>query len=141
MTISILALYTRRPDITPEQFRSYMEEHHVPLIKAAFGAHLPLSYTVRYPIRVASGVGDRLGAVTSSTGRADPNGPVVLVGQPSDVEWDCLGEMVFRDELHVQQGMAAINSPKGQEAKEDEEVFTVPEKLRVVLIGGGSELL
>jgi hypothetical protein len=140
MTISVLAFYTRRADITPEQFRSHMEENHVPLIKAAFGPHLPVSYTVRFPIRVSSGVGNRLGAVTSSTGRADPNGPVVLVGQPSDMEWDCMGEMVFRDELHVQQGMAAINSPQGQEAKEDEEVFTDPEKLRVVLVSVSSEL-
>ena len=141
MPISVLAFYTRRPDVAPEQFRSYMEEHHVPLLKTVFGAHLPLSYIVRYPVRVDSGAGDRLGAVTSSSKRAGPNDPVVLVGSPSDLKWDCMGEMVFRDELHVQQGMAAMNSPEGQRAKEDEEVFTVPEKLRVVLIGGSSVLM
>jgi hypothetical protein len=141
MPISVLVFYTRRPDVTPEKFRSYMEGHHVPLIKEIFESHMPLSYTIRYPARVDSGAGDRLGAVTSSRGRAEPDAPVVLVGSPTDVQWDCIGEMVFRDELHVQQGMAAMNSQDGQRAKEDEEIFTIPEKLRVVLLDESSILV
>lgn len=42
--------------------------------------------------------------------------------------------------LHIQQGLALINSPGGQMVKEDEEEFTIPEKLRVVLMGENKSL-
>jgi hypothetical protein len=141
MPISFLIFYTRRPDVSPANFRSYMEEKHVPLLKEIFKTHLPLSYTLQYPARVDSGAGDRLGAVTSSRGRADPDAPVVIVGSPSNIDWDCVGEMTFRDELHVQQCWAAMDGPEGQRAKEDEENFTVPERLRVVLMGESTVLM
>jgi hypothetical protein len=51
-----------------------------------------------------------------------------------------MGEMVFRDELHLQQGMAVMNNEDGQRVREDEESFTVPEKLRIVLIGESTSL-
>lgn len=107
----------------------------MPLIKDVMEPHFPLTYTLRYVVRVDSGAGDRLGLPTASKKRASPDAPVVLVGSPSDLEWDAMGEMVFRDELHVQQGLATINNPNGQRVKEDEEVFTIPDKLRVVLMG------
>jgi len=134
MPISILAFYTRDPDTTPEEFQSYMDNNHMPLIKEVFGEQAPLSCTVRYVVRVKSGAGDRLGAPTSTQKRADPDAPVVLVGEPSDLEWDAMSELLFRDELHVQQCLAMLDSPDGQRLKEDEEKFTVPEKLRVVLM-------
>ncbi|RMZ71854.1 dimeric alpha-beta barrel [Pyrenophora seminiperda CCB06] len=136
MAISILAFYVRDPKTTPEEFQDYMENHHWPLIKEVFGAEAPLSCTIRYVVRVKTGAGDRLGAPTSSQRRADPNAPVVLVGEPSDLEWDAMSELMFRDELHVQQCLSTLNSPEGQRLKEDEEQFTVPEKLRVVVMGG-----
>lgn len=135
MPVSVLVFYTRRPDFTPAQFKAYMEDSHVPLIKEVMEPHFPLTYTLRYVVRVESGAGDRLGLPTASKKRADPDAPVVLVGSAGDLEWDAMGEMIFRDELHVQQGLATINSPNGQRVKEDEEVFTIPEKLRVVLVG------
>ncbi|KAF1835917.1 hypothetical protein BDW02DRAFT_567529 [Decorospora gaudefroyi] len=135
MTFSVLVFYTRRPDVTPERFQTYMEETHVPLFKKVLGPHYPLSYNMRYVVRVSSGAGDRLGATTSAKGRADPDAPVVLVGSTKDVEWDALGEMVFRDELHVQQAFAMMNSPAGEQVQDDEGEFTVPDKLRLLLMG------
>jgi hypothetical protein len=135
MPLPILLFYVRRPDFTPEQFQSYMEEKHIPLLKAAMGPHWAASYTLRYVVRVESGVGDRLGATTSSTGRAPGDAPVVLLGSPEDLGWDVVGEMVFRDELHLQQAMAMMESPEGQSAKDDEENFTIPDQMKVVIIG------
>lgn len=135
MPLSVMVFYTRRPDVTPDQFRERMENVHVPIIRDVMGEHYPTCYTLRYVVRVDSGAGDRLGANTASKKRAPPDAPVVLVGSPSDLGWDAMGEMVFRDELHVQQGLGTINSPDGQRVKEDEEVFTLTDKLRVVLMG------
>ncbi|KAG9195393.1 hypothetical protein G6011_00514 [Alternaria panax] len=141
MPISFIYFYLRRPDVTPEHFRSYMEETHVPLIKEVFEMHPLQSLRLRYIVRVKTGAGDRLGAVTSSRGRADPDAPVVLIGSPKDVDWDAMGEMVFRDELHVQQCLAVMNGPGGQRIKEDEETIAITEKTRVILMGEESTFL
>ncbi|KAI8941533.1 hypothetical protein NX059_002749 [Plenodomus lindquistii] len=135
MPQSVLVFYTRRPELTPAEFEAYMENHHVPIVKEVMGPHFPQSYIMRYAVRVETGAGDRLGATMSSKKRANAEAPVVLVGSPGELGWDAMGEWVFRDELHVQQGMAAINSPDGQKMKEDEEVFTLTDRLRVVLVG------
>ncbi|KAL6703358.1 hypothetical protein ACN47E_009700 [Coniothyrium glycines] len=140
MPLTILIFYTRRQDVTPAHFVSYMEENHVPLIREVMGPHWPLKYTLRYVVRVDTGAGDRLGATTASRSRANADAPVVLVGSSEDLDWDVMGEMVFRDELHLQQALALMNSPGGQRVKEDEAIFTVPDKLRVVLIGGSKDM-
>lgn len=98
MPQSVLLFYVRRPDFTPAEFEKYMNERHVPLVKEVMGPHYPTSYTIQYVVRVDSGAGDRMGAPTSSTKRAPPDAPVLLVGAPEELGWDAVGEMVFRDE-------------------------------------------
>jgi hypothetical protein len=48
---------------------------------------------------------------------------------------DLVREMIFRDELHMQQCLAAMNSMDGQRVKDDEENFTESHLLKVVLVG------
>ncbi len=141
MPISVLCVYLRRPEVTPEHFQSYMEKSHVPLIKEVFEVHPPQSFKLRYVVRVKTGAGDRMGAVTSSRARADPDAPVVLIGSPQDVDWDAIGEMVFRDELHLQQCLSVMNGPGGQRIKEDEETIAITEKTRVILLNGETTLM
>jgi hypothetical protein len=109
MTVSVIVMYTRRPDISPAEFRRYMEEIHMPIQKSVMGEYYPLSFPRKYIARVESGAGDRLGASSSSRKHADPAAPVVLVGAPAEIGWDMMGEMIFRDELHLQQCYATIN--------------------------------
>ncbi|KAH9871155.1 hypothetical protein J1614_006730 [Plenodomus biglobosus] len=135
MPQTVLVFYTRRPEFTPAEFEAYMMNKHLPLIKEIMGPHYPQEYNLRFVVRVESGAGDRLGATTSSRKRASADAPVVLVGSPDELEWDAMGELIFRDELHIQQGLASINNPIGQKIKEDEEVFTLTDKLRAVLVG------
>lgn len=135
MVVSVIALYTRRSDVDPEDFKRYMEDKHLPLLKQVLGDHYPASFPRRYVQRVESGAGDRLGAQSASKKTSDPTGPVVLVGAPEDLGWDMWGELIFRDELHMQQCYAAMNSLEGQQVKDDEENFTVPHLLKVVLVG------
>lgn len=135
MLTSIVVFYTRRPDLSPDEFKDYMERVHVPIIKNLMGDVYP-TYRRRYPQRVESGAGDRLGLPAACKQTAKPHSPIVLVGSPDDLGWDMMGEMVFRDELHLQQGLAIMNSDDGQKIKDDEENFTVPHKLTVALLGG-----
>jgi hypothetical protein len=135
MVVSVLLLYTRRSDIGPEEFKRYMEDKHLPLMKQVLGDHYPASFPRRYLQRIESGAGDRLGTPSASKKTGDPAGPVVLVGAPEELGWDMWGEMVFRDELHMMQCYAAMNSLEGQAVKDDEENFTDPHLLKVVLVG------
>ena len=134
MPLSVMVFYTRRPEFSPDKFKSYLEDIHLPMLKEIMGPHYPLTYTLRYVVRVRTGAGDRLGATTSTKKNAEPDAPVLLVGLPSELGWDCIGEMVFRDELHAQQGLATVNTPEAQRLKEDEDVFAMPNQLRAVLM-------
>jgi hypothetical protein len=53
---------------------------------------------------------------------------------PEDFGWDMIGEFIFRDELHLQQGYATINSDDGQRVKDDEENFTIPQLFKVIVL-------
>jgi hypothetical protein len=133
--IAVVTMYTRRPNMSPEEFKAYFEDHHMKLIKKAFGGFQPLSYTRRYVERVGSGLGDRLGAAVASRKNNHPDTPVCLIGMPQDLGWDMQGEMVFRDELHLQQGLAQLGTTAGQAVRDDEENFAVPHLLKIVLLG------
>jgi hypothetical protein len=109
MTVSVIVLYTRRPDISPAEFKRYIEEVHMPIQKEVMGEYFPLSFPRKYLARIDSGAGDRLGAPSASRRHGDPTSPVVLVGSPDQLGWDMMGEMIFRDELHLQQCYATIN--------------------------------
>jgi hypothetical protein len=87
MTNSVIVQYTRLPEISPDEFKRYMEEQHIPLMKDALGVHFPISYPRRYIARVESGAGDRLGLQRHS----DPTAPVVLIGLPEELGFDMWG--------------------------------------------------
>jgi hypothetical protein len=134
MTVSVVALYTRLPDLNPSEFKRYIEEVHMPIIKKCMGEHYPIAFSRKYVEVVESGAGDRMGASGASKKNADPAAPVVLLGPPGEVGWDMMAELIFRDELHLQQAFATMNSDDGQALKDDEENFSLPHLLKVILM-------
>lgn len=134
MALTILMFYTRRPDLTPAQFRDHMESKYFPIVKEVMGSHIPVMTTLRYVERCGGGFGDRLGATLASKYRNDDNAPVLLVGYPKDLGWDAMVEMSFKDGLHLTQGYAATNSAEGQRIRDAEEKFIIPEAMKVVLM-------
>lgn len=134
MVFTVLIFYTRRPDYTPAQFKDYMESEYLPIVTDVFGPHTPITTTLRYVERCGSGFGDRLGATLASKNRNDKDAPVLLVGHPKDLGWDAMIEMSFKDELHLQQAYATTNSADGQRLRDAEDVFTMPEAMKVVLM-------
>ena len=135
MPHTVLLFYTRLPELSSIQFKDHMETVYLPLLKKTMGCHQPSQIRVQYVERVSSGAGDRLGATTASKARNPPEAPVVLVGSPGDLNWDAMCEMTFQDELQLQQCLAIANSSEGQAVKEEEERFSQPDELRVVLMG------
>ncbi|KAF3052383.1 hypothetical protein E8E11_011296 [Didymella keratinophila] len=135
MALTILMFYTRRPDFTPAHFREHMESKYLPIVKEVMGPHVPVVTTLRYIERCGGGFRDRLCATLASKYRNAENAPVLLVGYPKDLGWDAMVEMSFKDDLHLMQGYAATNSAEGQRIRDAEEEFTMPEAMKVVLMG------
>lgn len=134
MVLIILLFYTRRPDLTPAEFKEYMETKYLPAVGEVMGPHIPKTLTLRYVERCGSGLGDRLGATLASKARNNPDAPVLLVGYPKDLGWDAMVEMSFKDELHLMQGYATTNLTDGQRIRDLEEEFSVPDAMKVVLM-------
>ncbi|KAF2127785.1 hypothetical protein P153DRAFT_387519 [Dothidotthia symphoricarpi CBS 119687] len=139
MTISLKCFYTRLPTFSPAEFKDYMETVHVGIWKEVMGPHYPETWILRYVERAESGIGDRLG-ISIGSEKNDPTAPVLIIGTPSELEWDVVGEMVFKDMLHLQQALAVINTPEGQKIKDDEERFTDAGKFQVVVMGATTVL-
>lgn len=47
MTITVMVFYTRRPEVTPEDFQSHIEQVHLPIYLEVFSGNRPLSFTIR----------------------------------------------------------------------------------------------
>lgn len=75
------------------------------------------------------------------TGRADPEDPVVLIGEPKELGWDAVSEMIFRDELHIQQCLAVMNGSGGERIKEDEDMFAILDKTKAIIMTEKSVLM
>lgn len=50
MGISVFVFYTRRPEVTPEDFKSHLEDVHLPIIKEVFEDHQPTAYSIQYVV-------------------------------------------------------------------------------------------
>jgi hypothetical protein len=117
-------------------WHSARENEYVPLLLSIGGKTFPLKHTRNYVERVKSGAGTRAGVGPASEARAPSSAPVVLLGNANEVDWDFFSEMEFRDELHFQQFFAIINEQEAADKlAEAEERFSVPEKLRIVVLG------
>ncbi|PGH14604.1 hypothetical protein AJ79_02939 [Helicocarpus griseus UAMH5409] len=89
MSLRVLMLSYRKPGTTPEQFKAYYDEVHVPLMQYLTGPLFPLSHTRRYVQRTRS-TGD------ATTGDSVSQHPAsILSGAQADFVFDAITEMVF----------------------------------------------
>lgn len=86
----------RRPDITPQQFRTHYETSHVRLAQKYIG-HLLQSYTRHYPVMAIRNPS----AVTPGSTPA-----------PYDIGYDCITEMVVADGAAVVEMGRIFNDPE-----------------------------
>lgn len=92
----MVAQIKRKAGITPLQFRTHYDTVHVPLLQSLFGVEFPLSHTRHYIARRA------IAAPRSGTNSNDDY-PAILYREGfkgSDVEYDAIAILVFRDNEH-----------------------------------------
>jgi hypothetical protein len=110
---------TRKEGMTRAQFQRYNEEIYAPLLKKVAGKLHPLAWTRRYHVDDSE----------------CPIGiPRVLIGGDDGLDWDCMGEMTFEDELHYQQFIAFMHSDAATPVLEEEEKFADPGKTKLIVM-------
>ncbi len=115
--VVVAVFVTRKPTLSPEEFEDHWENKHVPLLKSLSGARFPLSHTRHYLFRSESA----------------PDYPLNLVmGQPRDFDFDAFAVVTFASEAALKEFSVTLSSP---EVTEDEDRFTIRERLRVVILG------
>ncbi|ORX94172.1 EthD domain-domain-containing protein [Clohesyomyces aquaticus] len=122
MTFSFLLFITRKPTISPEEFKTYWDTKHVELLKSIAGDNFPLTHTRHYIARPAETNGSWPAAI--------------LIGSQDDFTYDGIAELVFPDESAFQTFFGIVSAPEAAaKIAADEETFIVREKMKAVVMG------
>lgn len=124
MTFSFLLFITRKPSLSPDEFKTHWDTKHVELLRTIAGEHFPLTHTRRYIARTSH----------------DGNWPAsILVGAQEDFTYDGIAELVFPNEAAFRAFFAVVSEPEAAaQIAEDEEAFIVREKMKAVVLGDTS---
>ncbi|EOA85205.1 hypothetical protein ACJQWK_06435 [Exserohilum turcicum] len=119
--VVLTALTRRKEGTTIEEFLDYNENVFAPLVKKIAGKVYPLSWSRHYHVE-------------------DSECPMgltrILVGSNVDesMDWDVIGEMLFEDELHLQQFITFLHSDAALEIFEEEAKFIDQSKKKMVVM-------
>jgi hypothetical protein len=123
MSYTVFFLTSRKSGLSPEKFKDHYENKHLPLVIDClkdFPGAAPLSHT-RYYLR-----------------RGENDVPMLIMGDASTVDYDCLTLIEFRDEHHFGEfNQAWMTSPKKAELDADAETFGDFSKFRILAVESG----
>lgn len=114
---TIVVFLTRKPGLSPAEFKDHYENKHVPLLHSLGGPTFPLSHTRHYLARDPSN---------------PEHPPIVVWGNPEGFDYDAFVEVTFESEAALREFQKVMVSP---EVLEDEDRFTDRTKLRAVVMG------
>ncbi|PVI07316.1 hypothetical protein DM02DRAFT_608867 [Periconia macrospinosa] len=127
MAFSIIVFVTRKPTITPEAFKDYWENHHIPLLQSLTGDLFPREHKRLYFARAErKGFG----------GPANKDKPLLILrGSPEDFDFDATAELTWENEQTFHKFYKAVHRSETQaKLVKDEEIFLDPGKMRTVVI-------
>jgi hypothetical protein len=128
MPYNIFLFITRKPSLTPEEFKDYYENTHIPLLKSLVGDLFPLHHTRQYFART-----DRKG-FGGPANRDHPN--YLLRGAPEGFDFDVIAELAWENEKVFHEFYKAIyKSDVAAKLALDEEHFLDSGSLRSVVVG------
>ncbi len=120
MTFSFLLFITRKPTITPAEFKEHWDNVHVELLKSIAKEHFPITHTRHLIARPA-----------------EENGiwpAAVLIGAQEGFTFDGIAELVFEDETAFKTFYGLVSEPEAAaKIAADEETFIVREQMRAVV--------
>src|ERR1700731_1306740 len=117
--VRLIILLKRKPGVTPEEFRQYYENHHVPLVMRHTG-HFTQAYRRHYPsLEFARADSDRTSGDFREAALTAPT-------------LDCITEVAFADRSAADAMFAALAEPElRQIVAEDEARFIDRASMRV----------
>ncbi|KAI0405557.1 EthD domain-containing protein [Xylaria palmicola] len=135
MPYTMLVFLSRKPGTTPEQFRDYYANSHMPMFRELVGpAHFPQLHVQHYIQRTASaGDGENDGG---NTPRNPTTPAAVMRGAQADFDFDVVVTLTYADEAAFRANLAISQRPE-VEAKiiADEERFLDRSQTRAVILG------
>lgn len=114
---TLVVFVTRKPGLSPAEFKDHYENKHVPLLQSLAGPTFPISHTRHYLAR-------------DSVNPEHP--PVFVYGDSEAFTYDAIVEVRFENQAGLQEFQKTMLSP---EVLEDEDRFTDRTKLRAVGMG------
>lgn len=112
-----IVFVTRKPGLSPAEFKDYYENTHVPLLQSLAGSLFPISHTRHYLARDLS---------------HPDHPPIVVYGAPEGFDYDVMVEVIFESQAALLEFRKVMVLP---EVLADEDRFTDPRKLRAVVMG------
>ncbi|KAI0096665.1 EthD domain-containing protein [Nemania sp. FL0031] len=129
MTYCILVYLSRKPGTTPEQFRDYYVNSHLPFFRQLAGPHVPALHTQLYIHRTTTS-GD------GNTPRNASTPATVFFGTQADFDFDVLVTLEFKDVATFQAHYEFMMQPDiAAKIAADEERFLDRSQTRAVLLG------
>lgn len=127
MSFTFFLFITRKPTLTPTEFKTHWDTVHIPLLQSIAGEDFPISHTRHYIARPPQQ-------------NIDGTWPAaVLVGGQEDFPYDGIAELVFENEKAFQRFMGKVSEPEAAaRIAADEEMFGVREAMRAVVKAGTS---
>ena len=133
MPFSILIFAYRKPGLSPAEFKSLYETSHIPLVQSVAGSHFPKAHVRRYIQRSQE---KSAPASTDDVEEHSEYPATVLIGAPSDFEYDAIAELTFDDEAAFQAFFGTVSQQDAAEQiAKNEETFLDRPKMRVVVLG------
>jgi hypothetical protein len=122
MPYNVFIFITRKPGISPSDFKKLYETSHMPLLQFYGGEHFPKSHRRHY------------------LQFNEDDQPAVVQGNAVALDFDAIAEISFDDEAAFQAFLAVLSVGEASKVlKKDEETFAVREKMRIAVIGDVQE--
>ncbi|KAI1113886.1 EthD domain-containing protein [Nemania sp. NC0429] len=132
MPYSALVFVYRKAGTTPEQFKAYYDEIHVPLLLELTGSTFPLAHKRHYIQRQSGQKQD-----DQDTARNPTTPATVHVGTQEDFDYDVIVELTFEDESAYHTFFGVMRQPENAaKIVADEEMFI--DRSRLIIVGVGS---
>ncbi|KAI9667700.1 MAG: hypothetical protein M1821_000517 [Bathelium mastoideum] len=117
MPFNILLFVTRKPGITPAQFEEHYEKHHVQMIMEMAGDTVFKYHKRQY------------------TTLNEKESPLVLFGDKSVLNYDCIADLEFESEAAFQKFYDVMNTKENTTKRnEDEDGFIDRSQLKYLVV-------
>ncbi|CAO2647552.1 Nn.00g084740.m01.CDS01 [Neocucurbitaria sp. VM-36] len=131
MVFTVFMFIPRKPGMTLEAFKEHYETKHVPLCLAALGDEKPIRHSRYYLQRNASAGAPQLASANSD----DPPPPLLYLGDPATVDYDCISVVEYEDEAHFLRFKEVMqNGPDREKIMADQDAFEDHARMKAVAV-------